>query len=103
MNLSDRLGKSEQVKSHYAAASILNALNQYTIENNGQAPSVIDDNEKKVANGLDAADICNFIVPKYIASLPIDDRNNEAFFENCENYNTGFQISKSANRLKNKG
>ncbi len=42
-------------------------------------------------------DICDCLVPTYIASLPIDPSRNESFSGNCvDEYDTGYLISRNA-------
>jgi prepilin-type N-terminal cleavage/methylation domain-containing protein len=73
--------------------SILNAVHQYMVDQNGQPPSVITDEPVLIETG--GADICDQLVPDYIAALPVDPALNTDPIEDCTEYATGYEISQS--------
>jgi prepilin-type N-terminal cleavage/methylation domain-containing protein len=54
--------------------AILNAIGQYTVDNKGALPGEIQDDEDPIggASGTDWADLCDALVPTYLAALPVD-------------------------------
>lgn len=54
--------------------AILNAVNQYAAQNNGQLPAGIDTTVRTItdAGGATDVDLCTALVPSYIADLPLD-------------------------------
>jgi prepilin-type N-terminal cleavage/methylation domain-containing protein len=50
--------------------AILNAINQYAVDNKGQLPAGITTSSQAISDT--AADLCATLVPEYIAALPSD-------------------------------
>ena len=50
--------------------AILNAINQYAVDNKGQLPAGIGTTAKAI--GTSGSNICSLLVPTYIAALPSD-------------------------------
>ena len=54
--------------------AILNAIHQYAADNKGALPAGIDSNPKTITSTVGATnvDLCDLLVSKYVADLPID-------------------------------
>ena len=78
--------------------SLLSAVNQYMADNNGQVPAEITTTGQSIS--ISGADLCNVLVPQYIAALPVDPTGTQSgaiTSANCVSaYDTGYQISQSA-------
>ena len=81
-------------------AAILNAINQYMIDNDGAIPAGtgVAISASTTNMGSDAADvnICSDIVPLYIAEMPVDPKIGSITTGPCSVYNTGYDVSRSA-------
>ncbi len=73
--------------------AVLEAVHQYGIDNRGVLPEEIDETPTNISSEVGEADICDYLVPTYIAEMPFDPTATGADFENCTNYNTGYSIS----------
>lgn len=88
---------SNNTKRRSDVNAILNAVEQYASDHKGQLPGGITTSVQPIASGAGNADICNDIVPTYIAAVPADPlTNNGASVTDCTSYTTGYDISKSA-------
>lgn len=71
--------------------AILNAINQYAVDQKGQLPAGITADRTLIAN--DGVDLCSVLVPEYLAALPTDptSASNGAPVEasSCATYTTG--------------
>ena len=85
---------------------MLNAVNQYMVDNKGTLPPGISGITPGVpinVSEIDAAGntgetgtaFCNAIVPTYIAAMPADPQGGTYQFTSCANYNTGYRVSVS--------
>lgn len=74
--------------------AILNAINQYAVDQKGILPASITSDRVEIAN--DGIDLCTELVPTYLAALPTDPigPNNGAPVEevNCTDYSTGYYV-----------
>jgi len=83
--------------------AILNAVHQYMVENNGQAPGSITATPTDI--GSATVDLCAVLVSDFIADLPMDPTAGTVAPDgaNCAaatSYSTGYQISTTAdNRI----
>jgi prepilin-type N-terminal cleavage/methylation domain-containing protein len=79
--------------------AILNAVGQYTVDNKGALPGGITTTAQNLSDA--GADICNDLVPEFLAALPADPGETDQSIDKdeCEpadNYDTGYSISKDA-------
>ncbi|MFH1462505.1 MAG: type II secretion system protein [bacterium] len=84
-----------------AVNSILNAVNQNMIDNQGLfdfsgcgATEISTSTAQTIKSGSGGIDLCGCLAPTYIASLPFD--ANGGSFTDCSGYDTGFTIIESA-------
>ncbi len=77
--------------------SILNAVHQYMADHNGTPPGSITATATEISDGTDLIDLCDDLVPQYIAALPVDPSSGADPVDDCsEAYSTGYEISQSA-------
>lgn len=83
-------GRNTQRSAHINA--ILNAIGQYTVDNQGSVPVGIPDSTTQISSG--GADLCNDLVPTYMAGLPMDPSVGEDVIEQdgCSDYATGYEV-----------
>jgi uncharacterized RDD family membrane protein YckC len=77
---------------------ILNAVNQYMVDNNDVIPTAITESEQKISKS--GADLCDILVVEYLATFPVDPKiNNGTSLKeaDCKTiYSTGYTIFKDA-------
>lgn len=73
--------------------AILNASNQYMVDNKGTPLSGVSETPQYISKG--GADICAQLVPQHLAALPTDPliNNGNAIRDCSASYDTGFLIS----------
>lgn len=77
--------------------AILSAVHQYSIDNRGTIPAAITTTALAIGSGVGKADICELVVPTYIAAMPFDGADASNLYTDCTTYNTGYTIKKDAN------
>lgn len=77
--------------------AILNAVHQFMAENNGTPPAAITTTETEISDGVGLIDLCDDLVPTYIAALPVDPTTGADPVDDCaQAYATGYNIVQSA-------
>lgn len=87
---------------------ILNAISQYSADNNGEFPTEITDSEQNISKN--GANICIYLVPTVIKGLPVDNptnpvsystTNTSAISDCTKEYNTYYKVvrNKSDNSI----
>lgn len=77
--------------------SLMNAINQNMVDNKGNFDFAgcnadpFPDSATNIAD--DGVDICDCLVPTYLAELPVDPSVGN--FDSCSSYDTGYQIKTS--------
>jgi type IV pilus assembly protein PilA len=101
VNPAEQLQRSDDTKRQSDVTQILNAINQYMVDNNGIVPGVITGTAADIGNGVGEANLCALLVPQYIAALPQDPAsNNGADITDCVAvHNTGYQVVTTNNRV----
>lgn len=84
---------NDAVRSSHVG-QILSAIAQYQVENSA-LPSGIGTGALEIATGS-GANICSALVDTYIAELPVDPTDTDAFFTSCSSYATGYNVSRSS-------
>jgi hypothetical protein len=76
---------------------LLNAIHQYSIDNRGDLPAAISSTPADIGDRVGEADICEDLVPTYLAALPTDPTDSVASFYDCgSSYNTGYTVMADA-------
>lgn len=77
--------------------TILNAVHQYMADNSGTPPAGITATATEISDGTNLVDLCDDLVPQYIAALPVDPGSAASPVSDCAvAYATGYTISQSA-------
>ena len=96
VNPGRQISQANNTQRRSDVSTILNAANQYAIDNRGSAPAAITAVATTVGSAVGQIDICANLVPTYIAEMPFDPTAAGAEYTDCTDYNTGYQISKDA-------
>lgn len=75
-------------------SALLNAVYQYSADNNGNLPTTITTTALTAKSGTGGADICSNLVTTYLASMPYDPSGGS--YTSCSSYDTKYTILKSA-------
>ncbi|MFA9288343.1 MAG: type II secretion system protein [Weeksellaceae bacterium] len=99
INPAEQLQQAEDTKRRSDANAILNALSQFSVDNNGTYPAGINTTPAPIADT--GADICGAVVPEYIAALPRDPTVADgADVTDCDAaYATGYTVSAAGGRV----
>ena len=89
-----QFSKANDAKRLSDVSAIMNAVLQYTSDNDGQIPSEIGTDYSEISS--DDVDICELLVPDYLAELPADPDNDENITDCESNYSTGYDIKKDS-------
>lgn len=104
VNPGQNLEDADDTKRRSDINAILNAVNQYMVDNNGTAPAGVPTglvNAAVIGSGVGQVDVCTVLAPTYIAALPQDpDNNNGADITDCATaHSTGYTIFQEDNRI----
>ena len=105
INPARQFALANNTKRSSDVGSILNAIQQYMVDNLGNMPVGMPAGgagTRVIASGAGNADLCSSLVSKYLAALPTDpSATNSAPIINCSSYNTGYvaSVSASDNRI----
>lgn len=103
INPARQFSQANNTKRSSDVNAILNAVGQYAADNKGALPTGIDSTVRTITDSVNGADICDALVPQYIAALPVDPlTNNGTPITDCTAaYDTNYTITRSAtdNRL----
>lgn len=78
--------------------TILDAVHQYGIDNRGVLPSAITATATEISDGTNLIDLCDDLVPLYVAGLPVDPTDADATYTDCATaYATGYTIMVDTN------
>jgi len=105
INPGRQFAKANNAKRWGDANAIASAISMNIIENKGiftgtcettipAGPTIIADDVAKT--DATKTDICTCIVDSYLGSMPYDPTTTGASYTACDDYNTGYTISKSA-------
>lgn len=90
-----QIAQANNTKRRADVTTLLNAISEFIVDN-GVLPtsqeSILNNVEKNMSIGAGNVDICDEIVPKYIAELPFDPTNTNAYFTSCNDYNLEYNI-----------
>ena len=96
INPSRQFSQSNNTKRRSDVNAILNGIHQFAADNKGTLPTGITTTAQNIKTG--AADICDSLVPTYLAALPVDPlTNNGASVTDCTAaYDTNYTVVKSS-------
>ena len=94
INPSRQFSQANNTKRRSDVNTILNAVHQYMVDNNGALPSGISTTATNIGSDTTDVDICSDLVSTYIAEMPADPTSGT--WMDCSSYDTGYSISTSA-------
>lgn len=98
INPARQSAQANDTKRRNDVNQILNAVNKYMADNNGNVPSGVTTTSQNIKTG--GADICSALVSLYISALPSDPKENSgSAVTDCAvagGYDTGYAIVQSA-------
>lgn len=98
INPARQFAQSNDTKRQSDVNAILNAVNQFMVDNSGQVPGAITATPTEISNT--GANLCGDLVPTYIAALPADPTTSSSNGEQITNcagaYETGYSIFASS-------
>lgn len=104
VNPSRQFSQANNTQRRSDVSAILNAINQYAADNNGDISTInggaaLPTGAANISD--DGVDICDALVPTYIAEFPYDPTATGAGFTGCDNYNAQYSIHRdsSSNRI----
>ena len=99
INPAKQFSQANNTKRRSDVNAILNAVNQYASDNKGNITALnIPTTAAAIGDGVGQVDICDALVPEYIAALPVDPlTNNGTPVDVCTAaYDTNYTIVQSA-------
>lgn len=96
INPGRQISQANNTQRQSDVTSILNAVNEYAIDNRGTFSSAITGTATVVGSGAGQIDICTDLVPTYIAAMPFDPTATGAGYTDCTTYDTGYTVVKDA-------
>lgn len=94
INPARQFAQANNTQRRADVVQILNAINQYAADNNGDLPSSITTTATNMGSGTGEIDICSDLVTTYIAEMPVDPQNGT--YTDCTDYDTGYTVVSSA-------
>ena len=101
INPARQFAQANNTKRSSDVNALLNAIDQYAADNKGTLPTGIDTTVKSISDT--GANICDALVTKYLAALPVDPLTNNGtpisqVAGACPaTYDTNYTVTKSAN------
>lgn len=89
INPARQLAQDNNTQRRSDVDTILKAVHQYAADNNGQIPTGIPTSAADTI-GSAYTDICDDLVPTYIAEMPVDPVDGS--WSDCNSYDTGYTI-----------
>jgi len=104
LNPSNNFKQANNTQRQSDVNAILNAINQYSVANNGNLPAGITTTAKNITStaGATNVNLCSALVPTYIADLPFDPSTgsespaNSICTDGGATYDSKYSVSASA-------
>lgn len=97
INPSRQLAKSNNLERETDINEILSAISSFALDNQGKIPENITDQPEIIGTNPGEVDFCDDLVPIYLAEIPFDPINSDAYFNDCGDYSSQYEISVDAN------
>lgn len=92
-----QIAQTNNTKRRADVATILSAVSQYIVDNGGELPVSTESNlnivPKNMGITVNDVEICDDLVPEYLAALPFDSGVSGAYFTSCVDYDLQYDIS----------
>lgn len=99
VNPGKQYGQARDAQRWSDINALLNGIHQYAADNNGSFPAAIPATATVMGNTSGQYDVCSYLVPKYLASMPYDPSASGSSYTSCAAYNTGYTISLVGGRV----
>jgi type IV pilus assembly protein PilA len=98
INPARQIAQANNSKRAADVTTILNAVSEYVVDNGGELPPSEEDDIVIAPRNMSIAssdvDICDALVPTYVAELPFDPSDPDAYFTSCNDYDLKYEISR---------
>lgn len=97
INPARQFSQANNTKRSSDVNAILNAIHQHAVDNKGAVLAAITTTAQVIGDGAGQADICDGLVPTYVAALPVDPSVTGGDITDCNAaYSIGYTVVKSA-------
>lgn len=96
VNPARQISQANNTQRSSDVKAVLDAVWEYTVDNRGVLPTEITAVATAVGSDALEIDICTYLVPTYISSMPADPTDADASYTDCTDYHTGYNISVDA-------
>jgi len=93
VNPARQISQANNTQRSSDTKAILDAVWEYAVDNRGVLPTEITATATEVGSDAAEIDICTYLVPTYISSMPVDPTDAAAAYTDCTSYHTGYNIS----------
>lgn len=80
--------------------AVINSIHQYAADHNGAFPAGIPAIATPISSTVGDYNLCTYIVPTYIATMPFDPSASGAHYTNCTDYASDYTIELVGGRVK---
>jgi len=92
LNPGQNIDDANDVSRKADVNTVLSAIWQYAVDNDGTLPTEITTVDKAISNT--GANICSKLVPDYIAKIPVDPTGGS--YTDCTAYSSSYNVKKDA-------
>jgi len=92
VNPARQISQTNNTQRSSDVKAVLDAVHEYAIDNRGVLPAGITDAALNISSTVGEADICDLLVPTYIAQMPFDPTDTDGAYTSCDTYDSGYTI-----------
>ena len=96
INPGRQISQANNTQRQSDVKTVLDAVHQYAIDNRGTFPASVTAVATEMGSAALLIDICDDLVPTYIAEMPFDPTDTDAAFTSCAVYASGYTIAQDA-------
>jgi len=96
INPGRQISQANNTQRQSDVKTVLDAVHQYAIDNRGTFPTGITATATEIGSAALLIDVCDDLVPTYIAEMPFDPTDADAAFTSCTVYASGYTIAQDA-------
>lgn len=101
INPARQIAQANNTQRAADVTTILNAVSEYIVDNGGNLPTsneaALSTTPTNMGSAATDVEICDALVPTYLAALPFDPSATGADFTDCTTYDLQYSISADAN------
>lgn len=95
INPARQISQANNTQRKTDVKTVLDAVHEYIIDARGPLPSGITTQAQTIGSGSGNVDLCNILVPTYVAAMPFDPTVSGGHYTSCSDYNTGYTVATS--------